>query len=122
MSRTATRSAMAPLCATDRSKWWTRPLNVAGHGTSHLGHGARCDPRNARLDSRRQRNPVVCERNGRIRSGMEVHDGGGRWPASERRAQALLSAHEAALADEWTAPSTTGLLCRLTALPRSLRV
>ncbi len=24
---------MAPLCATRRSKWWTRPTNVAGHGT-----------------------------------------------------------------------------------------
>ena len=33
MSLTATRSAMAPLCATRRSKWWTRPTNVAGHGT-----------------------------------------------------------------------------------------
>src|ERR1022692_580194 len=34
ISLTATRSAMAPLCATSRSKWWTRAPNVAGHGTS----------------------------------------------------------------------------------------
>src|ERR1035438_5850864 len=33
ISLTATRSAMAPLCATSRSKWWTRAPNVAGHGT-----------------------------------------------------------------------------------------
>ncbi len=34
MSLTTTRSAMPLLCATRRSKWWTRPTNVAGHGTS----------------------------------------------------------------------------------------
>src|SRR5258708_1150757 len=28
MSLTATRSAMAPLCATGRSKWWTRPSTL----------------------------------------------------------------------------------------------
>ena len=33
ISLTATRSAMALLRATRRSKWWTRPTNVAGHGT-----------------------------------------------------------------------------------------
>ncbi len=33
ISLTATRSAMALLGATARSKWWTRPTNVAGHGT-----------------------------------------------------------------------------------------
>jgi hypothetical protein len=36
MSLTATRSAMALLCAISRSKWWTRPTNVAGHGTSYF--------------------------------------------------------------------------------------
>jgi hypothetical protein len=36
MSRAATRSAMPLLCASRRSKWWTRPTNVDGYGTSRL--------------------------------------------------------------------------------------
>ncbi len=34
ISRTRTRSAMPPRCATSGLEWWTRPRNVAGHGTS----------------------------------------------------------------------------------------
>src|ERR1039457_1251955 len=53
ISLTATRSAMAPLCATSRSKWWTRAPNVAGHGTSVVRDDRHPLDRASRNDERR---------------------------------------------------------------------
>jgi hypothetical protein len=35
ISRTRTRSAISRVCATSSTKWWTRPPNVPGQGTSY---------------------------------------------------------------------------------------